>query len=297
MPGLPDEKKIPNTDPARLTGLLYGLPKIGKTSWFATFPDTLFLTTEPGTKGQEIFEYNSDDGGCKNWDLVRAAVDLLEKTDRFSTVVMDTGDEGYTICFDWTCKREGISHPSDADYGKGWGAIATEFRDIVNRIVRTGRGVWFTSHVKETEHKPRGGTPFTKITPTLGTQAWKVIVPLCDLVIYCEYMTVPATRQTQRVMITTGDEMVLAGGRRLCRGTEKIVLPRFLPLQDEGGYDTFLAACHGEDVGLDPETLVAPRTASEDLKGFLKSVIKKGQREAQQREAKKKKKKKRRRTA
>ena len=73
---LPDEPKIASQDLKDYMILLYGREKIGKTTWLRSFPDALFLTTEPGTKGLELYEFNSENGGCTSWDVVRAAADL-----------------------------------------------------------------------------------------------------------------------------------------------------------------------------------------------------------------------------
>jgi len=281
-PELPDEKKEAITDLLQYTLLLYGREKIGKSTFLSSYPDTLFLTTEPGTKGLEIFEYNHESGGCKNWKLLKAAVDLLEKTDRFKTVVIDTVDRAYDMCMEYICREKlGIDHPSEEAYGKGWAAVRSEFMTTVHRILQTGRGLCFTSHAKEVSIKPQGGEEYTRITPTMSGQARGVVEALVDLFFYVEYIRSSAGT-TERVIITEGDEVIWAGAREI-----GAPLPRFIPLTKEGGFEILQAAFNGEDVGLDPKTLVPTATASSVVKKFFRKA---GKEEARRPRRKSKKK-------
>ena len=231
----------------------------------------LFLTTEPGTKGLYIFEYNADDGGCREWGFIRAAVDMLEKTDRFKCVCIDTVDRAYDMCLDWVCKERNIDYPGtdeygQQDYGKSWKAVKGEFLSIVHRILQSGRGLYFTSHAREQEVKTRSGDKYTRIYPTMSSQARTVVEALVDFFFYGEYMRAP-DGTTKRVLITEGDEVVWAGAREVGH-----TLPRFIPSTKRGGYDILQAAFEGEDVGLDPETLLPSRTASPAIKKFLQGA-------------------------
>lgn len=253
--------------------LLYGREKIGKTTWFASFPDTLFLSTEPGTKGLEIYEYNSEDGGCKNWELIRAAVDLLEANPgRFKLVVFDTVDRAYDMCLDYVCRMRNIEYPGEdesgrEDYGKSWRAVKQEFKSIVHRIAQSGHGIGFTSHAREQEIKSRSGDRYTRIYPSMSNQARATVEALVDLFFYADYMRAPKGG-TQRVVVTEGDEIVWAGARETGNP-----LPRFIPLTSQGGFEILQAAFKGEDVGLDPTTLLPARTSSAAVKKFFQGAI------------------------
>ena len=76
--GLPTEKKAVVKDIGLFTWLLYGREKIGKTTVMASWPDAIFFTTEPGTKGMSIFEYNHEEGGITDWQKFKDGVKLLE---------------------------------------------------------------------------------------------------------------------------------------------------------------------------------------------------------------------------
>lgn len=278
MPALPTAPKPAVVDPLAYTLLLYGREKIGKTVWLSSFPDALFLTFEPGTTGLPIYEYNAEDGGCRRWEFAQAAVAMLEQTDRFKTVIFDTADAAYDRCLDYICAKMGIDHPGEAadgkkDWGKSWKAIRQELSNLVYRIRQTGRGVAFTSHATEETFKRRDtGEEFVRIHPSMGGQARKVVEAIVDLFFYCEYIRSPEG-EVRRVMVTEGDEVVFAGHRSIRDAVgNKIHLPRLIPMTEEGGFEIYKAAFAGQDVGLDPKTLLPGKTASKAVRDFFKAV-------------------------
>jgi len=273
LPELPSKPKPADTDPLKYTLLLYGREKIGKTTWLSSFPDTLFLTTEPGTKGLRIFEYNANHGGCRSWDYIRAAVKLLEQEPgRFKTVVIDTADRAYEMCMDYVCKNLGIPHPGEdssgkRDYGKSWKEVRKEFTSVIHRILQTGRGLALTSHAKEETFRSRSGEEFTRIHPSMSGQARAVVEALVDCFFYCEYMR-SEDGSTRRVIVTKGDEIVFAGHRSI----DGRSLPALIPMTEEGGFDIYSSAFAGEPVGLDTKTLLPSKTAPESIRRFFANI-------------------------
>ncbi len=259
---LPDKPKEAHFDMQEYTILVYGREKIGKTIFFSSFPEALFLTTEPGTKNLEIFEFNADDGACRNWAILRKAVDLLEKTDRFKTVIIDTVDRAYDMCLEYICEKRGIEYPGEdsagrEDWGKSWKAVKLEFLELVHRILQTGRGLCFTSHASEASITAKNGDKYTRIHPSMSGQARKVVEALVDMFFYAEYVRT-SDGSTARVLITEGDETIWAGHRKCA-----YPLPRFVPILEEGGYDLLKDAFNGKDVGLDPSTFMPSRRTTE----------------------------------
>lgn len=267
---LPTAKKVPNFNLNEYTLLVYGREKIGKSTLFASFPDSIFFATEPGTKGLEIFELNAEHGGCKDWKIFRQGIKLLESTDKFANVIIDTVDRAYDMCMDYVCAKLGIDYPGvDAtgknDYGKSWRAVRDEFTDGIHRILQTGRGLCFTSHSKEETVRTRSGMEYTRIYPTISNQGRKVVEALVDMFFYCEYIR-DSRGETRRVLITQGDETIWAGSRT----TMAEDFPQFLPLLKKGGYEIISKAFRGEDVGLDPQEIMPSKSTPDTTKDFLR---------------------------
>ena len=266
---LPKKPKEIDSDLSNYILLLYGREKIGKTVTGAQFPEAIFFATEPGTKGLEIFEFNHEDGGVKDWEVFRTGVDLLERSKRFKTVVIDTVDRAYDMCLDWVCENLNIEYPGhdDAgkeDFGKSRRAVKQEFLKQIHRIVQSGRGVVFISHSKETEIKPRSGEKYTRIFPTMGNQARAVVEALVDLFFYCEYAK-DVNGKVRRIFVCQGDETIWAGTRPTLTKT----FPRFLPMHKNKGYKIIKKAFLGKHKGLDPTTLLPAKTSSKTGRDFI----------------------------
>jgi hypothetical protein len=274
---LPSKPKAADFDLSHYITILYGREKIGKTTMAASFPDAIFFATEPGTKGLEVYELNAENGGVKDWSILREGIDLLEGTDRFKTVVIDTADRAYELCAKYICGKLGIDHQSLDKTGKqdrsgrGWQMVRTEFMEQINRIVQSGRGIVFTSHSKEALIQSRSGDEYTRIQPTMTGQARGVIEPLADLFIYCEYMK-NTEGETKRIMITEGDELVCAGGRTAEGGS----LPKYLPMVKSGGFELLQKAFAGDYPGLNPKTLTPRKDTGEGAKSRLRKDQSKG---------------------
>jgi len=255
---LPTEVKEADFDLSHYTVLVYGREKIGKSTLASDFPEALFFTTEPGTKGLRIYEFNPEHGGVSSWNVLRQGVDLLEKSKKFKTVVFDTVDRAYDMCLDFVCKERHIEYPGQdsagsEDYGKSWRAVKQEFMEQVHRILRTGRGLLFLSHVKEQEIKTRTGDKYDRIFPSMSNQARNVIEALVDMFFYAEYAK-DKKGNTIRILITEGDDVVWAGHRPSFGK-----MPRFLPLLEKGGYKVIEQAFLGKYPGLDISTFMPAR--------------------------------------
>lgn len=200
---LPTEPSIPSDNLLDYTMFIYGEKKIGKTSLAAQFPDTLFLMFEPGGKALRIFQTP-----VNNWAEFVAYVDLLEADQRFQTVVIDTVDIAYNMCFDAMCKRMGIAHPTDEnDFGKSWGQIENEFVSQMTRLLNLPKGVLLISHSVEKEVKTRFGQRFNRVTPTVPTQAYRYLTGVVDIWAYYGY------ENQGRALTIAGNEYIEAGCR------------------------------------------------------------------------------------
>lgn len=199
---LPMEKSVPVESLGGYTALIYGRKKIGKTSLCSHFPKSLFVLFDPGGKALRLYQVSP-----KNWRQFVRYVDLVIKDDRFETVVIDTADIAYDDCLEHVCFQLGVDHPSDAGWGKGWNAVRTEFVRQIKRLTRSGKGVIFISHQRETEIEERSGKKYHMKTNTLSGQAKEALEGIVDIWANYDY------DGKTRMLTIAGDDFTDAGNR------------------------------------------------------------------------------------
>ena len=184
---LPTEKRTPIADLSQEIVLVYGQPKIGKSTFLSNFPNAVFISTEEGLNHLSVFEIT-----IKKWQDFVDAVGALEKEPtRFQTAVIDTVDNLYLFCRNYiyqvnTTDDKEVKHETDMPYGKGWDEVDAEFRRVLTRLsqIKT-MGLAMVSHSEEKEvKKPGHTTTDTKICHTLPNRARKIILPMADLILY-----------------------------------------------------------------------------------------------------------------
>jgi len=178
---LPTKKTTPKTDLVDLSVLLYGQSKIGKSTWASGADNAIFLACEAGLNSLEVYQTP-----ITNWSQLSVACgELATQQHDFKTIVIDTIDLSYKFCLEHVCKRHGIKHPADLDYGKGWGLVNSEFERFLTKISHLPMGLILISHSVEKEimHK---GIKRNKIMPTLSGKAAEIVMGLVDLILYAE---------------------------------------------------------------------------------------------------------------
>ncbi len=127
---LPTTKTKPTTDLAKQSILLYGVPKLGKSSFASQFPEAMFFECEPGLNHLEVFKVPT-----YSWEAFLEACKLLAKGDHnFKTLVIDTVDNAFKMCSDYVCAKHGIEYEGDMGHGKGWALVKNEWHRVLTRL-------------------------------------------------------------------------------------------------------------------------------------------------------------------
>jgi hypothetical protein len=232
---LPTQKAKPKTELKDYTILLYGEPKIGKSTWASQFPDALFLATEPGLNALECYQMP-----IASWtDFLEACKLISEGKHKFKTIIIDTIDNLAKFCSDYICKKNDIMHESDLGYGKGWTMVSNEFLRAVAKLGLLSYGLIMISHSETVEIKTRTIT-YNKNIPTLSKSIRKIVLEMADLVLYAhtqqERTSDSAVTETRKLE-TRASENWEAGNR-----TKFKELPPTIPFD----YGEFIDAWNGK---------------------------------------------------
>lgn len=178
---LPTAKRKPSTVMSDYNILIYGPPKIGKSTWCSNIDGAVFLATEPGLNALECYQVD-----CPKWtNLLEAAKELAEAKHPFKCIVIDTIDNAFTLCSEHICQKNGVDYLGDMAHGKGWAMVSNEFQRVLTKLAHLPMGLVMTSHSIEKEIQSKIGTT-TKIQPTLPERGKRVVLGLVDFILYCE---------------------------------------------------------------------------------------------------------------
>ena len=229
---LPTSKTKPTTDLAKQSILLYGVPKLGKSSFASQFPEAMFFECEPGLNHLEVFKVPT-----YSWEAFLEACKLLAKGDHnFKTLVIDTVDNAFKMCSDYVCAKHGIEYEGDMGHGKGWALVKNEWHRVLTRLASLPYGLILISHAVDKTIETRTGE-YTKTTPSLPDRARNVVLGLVDIILYGDSVSrkdAAGNLVVDRVLRTKPHPTYEAGDR-----TGR--LPEMLPLD----YSAFNSAFSG----------------------------------------------------
>lgn len=208
---LPTEKTPMKGALADLILLIYGPPKIGKSTFCSKSEGALFLSTEPGLNSLEVFQVP-----VKSWEELLAACGEIAKGEHnFKTIILDTVDNAYKMCVEYICTKFKIEHESDLKWGKGWALINNEFNRVLTKLAFMPYGFFLVSHSMDKEIETRTGN-YTRVIPTLPEKARKIVLGFVDVIAYCDletYTNGTGKPETKRVMRTKPNQHYEAGDR------------------------------------------------------------------------------------
>jgi hypothetical protein len=220
---LPTVKTTPAVSLSNFTTLIYGKPKIGKSTFAAGFPSALFLDCEGGLQSLETFRLP-----IFTWaDFLGACGELAQGNHDFKTVVVDTVDQAYQRCREHTLSSLNLKHESDGEIGKGWDMVSSEFLRVISKLALLPYGLVLISHAQEKEFKTRTGKQ-VKIVPTLPARAGRGVMGMVDLLLYADHESLESGRgvvTTERRVVRTKPTSYYDAGDRT--GS----LPETIPLE------------------------------------------------------------------
>lgn len=195
--------------------LIYGQPKIGKTSLAAQFPKNLLLAFEPG--------YNALNNAMVQpvikWSEFKQILKQLsqpEIQEKFDTITLDTIDLVWEACEKYICSQnvneetgEVPKALGDIPWGKGYDLCKKEFDGALRQIAMLGYGLVLISHEQLKSVKTESGKEYQKFMPTLPDRPKLIANRLVDIIAYLRL----STDDGKRYIYTRGNERFEAGSR------------------------------------------------------------------------------------
>lgn len=243
---IPKEKHKPKRRMSQYVWLIYGPPKVGKTTFANQWNDALFLATEPGTAAMEAAEIQ-----ISSWtDFTNTVKGLRDQKHRWKTVVVDTVDNLYEFLQDDVCNANGWVDLGDPGFGKGHKLARRKLSAAIANLRALDMALVFVSHERQEkeidDNGKRAGTTF--ITSALPGSARKVLHGSVDFIFRAE--VVEGGARQLRTTPFLSDELHIECGQR---GELGRPLPETMELSFAALAAEFKRAFSSPDAGEDKE--------------------------------------------
>lgn len=175
---LPTEKQKPSCSLNKLSMLLYGAPKIGKSTFCSRIDKALFIATEPGLNYLETYNVR-----VNTWmEFLEVMAALKREQHPFEVIIIDTIDRLCDFCDSYICEQAKAQTIGDVGgYGKGYALFKAEMNRVFQKIYAMNLGVVITSHVVLGEVPTTSGKQ-SQYQPSVQKRIQDIIIPLVDII-------------------------------------------------------------------------------------------------------------------
>ena len=173
------KRKAVSINPSSL--LLYGAPKIGKTTMLSQLDDCLIIDTEKGARMIEgyIQEVNSRD------ELINTLIDIKDSKDvSYKYIAIDTIDKVAEWAERRVCEEESVKSIADLAFGKGYGLVREKVIKTVSAFKEVAEHLIIIGHRKVAYAVTEGNPIVVPESLDLTGKLKNVIMSSCDAIGY-----------------------------------------------------------------------------------------------------------------
>ena len=174
-----EKRKAVSVNPSTL--LLYGAPKVGKTTMLSQLDDCLIIDTEKGSRMIEgyIQEVNSRD------ELIETLIAIKESKDvKYKYIAIDTIDKVAEWAERRVCEEESVNSIADLAFGKGYGLVREKVAKTISHFKEVAEHLIIIGHRKVAYAVTEGNPIVIPESLDLTGKLKNVIMAGCDAIGY-----------------------------------------------------------------------------------------------------------------
>ena len=173
------KRKAISINPSSL--LLYGAPKVGKTSMLSSLNDCLIIDTEQGARMIEgyIQEVNNRD------ELINTLIEIKDSKDvSYKYIALDTIDKIAEWAEQRVCEEESVKSIADLAFGKGYGLVREKVSKTVSAFKEVAEHLIIIGHRKVAYAVTEGNPIVIPESLDLTGKLKNIIMSSCDAIGY-----------------------------------------------------------------------------------------------------------------
>ena len=215
--------------------MVYGSEGVGKSTFAANAPRTVFIQTEDGLSEIDCSKLPL----ATSFDeVVRQLVAIRDEEHEFGTLALDSLDWLERLIWDRVCQDYGVKciEKADGGYGKGYTHALTYWRQIVNLLgeIRAKRkmAIILLAHAKVERFEDPEHPAYDRYTPRLHKSACSLVCEWVDAVLFAtKRMRVDSdTGKAAPVGADGGERVLRSNGSPTCIAKNRFGLPSEFPL-------------------------------------------------------------------
>lgn len=165
--------------------VIYGGPKIGKSTFAAGAPKAVFVQTEEGLDALDVVKFPMAESFAQVMDSLAA---LATEEHEFETVVLDSLDWTEPLIWAHVAKAHQVESVEDLGYGKGYVEALSHWRELLDALdyLRNHRGmaVIVIAHDEVRKMQPPDGEPYDYAALKLHKRAAALVEEWADVIGY-----------------------------------------------------------------------------------------------------------------
>ena len=215
--------------------MVYGSEGVGKSTFAANAPRTVFIQTEDGLSEIDCSKLPL----ATSFDeVIRQLVAIRDEEHEFGTLALDSLDWLERLIWDRVCQDYGVKciEKADGGYGKGYTHALTYWRQVVSLLgeIRQKRkmAIVLLAHAKVERFEDPEHPAYDRYTPRLHKSACSLVCEWVDAVLFAtKRMRVDSdTGRAAPVGADGGERVLRSNGSPACIAKNRFGLPSEFPL-------------------------------------------------------------------
>ena len=149
----------------RIKMILYAEPGVGKSVFASKFPKPFFICSDDNYEW--LLDFGAkEEAHVKVTSWADAKKVFKDEYNEYETIVVDLTEDLFMWCeLEW-CKKNGVEHPSDLGWGKGYSGPRNEFFVEISKLLAKDKNIVLLMHGEVITLKNKRGVEYNTYRPT-----------------------------------------------------------------------------------------------------------------------------------